>query len=514
MRKHWKNYLKEVLTRINEIQTLPSEGLLAGGSLANLFWEKHTNNEAVINDIDIFRVDKLEENIGFVKADNFKNTIKMVNTKRERAINTKNKYGEEVDDREYSHINSVVKSGNHIKIMNSKYDGKINNISFNCNVYSPLDLLHTFDINCTQIAYDISTKKLYYTEDFDMFMKTGQLKITNANTPCHTSIRLVKKQKDLNADLDYDEEFGLSVMTMNEQIEDYRRMFFSDKYAKLFNENMGILGNYFTIKRKEYSIPSYKNVAVKNNDHELLNKLQCFVLKYDYKGYETLSTLKEEELFKKEVLCKDYNLFTLIPLSHRYDLAYDDNMDILNTFTRLYMYGKTIDELVYYYRNIRKYNIKKGFWTSVLGKFWHSNKKYITGINFTDANFEKKQILIVAILETFPVSEIPLSDYDFEEQYRMCKTILKNVIENNNSFFYYYFYTGKFNFNTEEERDFQYNITKIKNRKHINIMKEKYETKYKGNMDDYVSYIDRIKKLETLESKHQNLMVGVADIKL
>jgi hypothetical protein len=49
--------------------------------------------------------------------------------------------------------------------------------------------------------YSIDEDKFYWTKDFEDFLSNGNL-VTNLRTPCHTAIRIVKKQDELNAILD------------------------------------------------------------------------------------------------------------------------------------------------------------------------------------------------------------------------------------------------------------------------------------------------------------------------
>jgi hypothetical protein len=46
--------LHESINYIKSKWTLPDRGFLAGGSLANVVWEKISGNKSVINDLDIY----------------------------------------------------------------------------------------------------------------------------------------------------------------------------------------------------------------------------------------------------------------------------------------------------------------------------------------------------------------------------------------------------------------------------------------------------------------------------
>jgi len=52
---------RKAIERIKSEWGLPLHGFLAGGSIANLVWEMVSGNKAVVNDIDIFVFDGIEE---------------------------------------------------------------------------------------------------------------------------------------------------------------------------------------------------------------------------------------------------------------------------------------------------------------------------------------------------------------------------------------------------------------------------------------------------------------------
>ena len=67
------------------------------------------------------------------------------------------------------------------------------------------DVIHSFDLNCVQVAIDLESRTLIWTPAFEKFLATRQIEIENTHTPAHTAIRLVKKLHELPnvyADLD------------------------------------------------------------------------------------------------------------------------------------------------------------------------------------------------------------------------------------------------------------------------------------------------------------------------
>ena len=72
---NWKQYVPQVIAELNELQTLPKTGLLAGGAIANKIWEKITKKPMPVNDIDIFIYDKHLEPSNSLDIDKYKNYI-------------------------------------------------------------------------------------------------------------------------------------------------------------------------------------------------------------------------------------------------------------------------------------------------------------------------------------------------------------------------------------------------------------------------------------------------------
>jgi hypothetical protein len=58
--------------------------------------------------------------------------------------------------------------------------------------------LGLYDLNCDQVAVDLKTKQLYTTPQFDQFLATRRLVITNLQNPCSTLGRVFKKTHRFN----------------------------------------------------------------------------------------------------------------------------------------------------------------------------------------------------------------------------------------------------------------------------------------------------------------------------
>ena len=62
-----------------------------------------------------------------------------------------------------------------------------------------ISILKTFDINCTQVGVDLSSKELVWTEAFAHFLRSFELELCAVSHPCHTAIRWFEKKIALDA---------------------------------------------------------------------------------------------------------------------------------------------------------------------------------------------------------------------------------------------------------------------------------------------------------------------------
>jgi hypothetical protein len=259
---------QRAIDKIKSQWGLPKRGFIAGGSISNLIWEEVSGTKAIINDIDVFLFDGLLESY---------------NEDRKEYLYSFKEDEENVWYDDYSGLRFIDRAKNYYSICESTTDGIFNYVSYKSNTHNPEIIIKSFDINCTAIGYSIEEDKFYWTPEFEKFLNTGELKITNLKTPCHTAIRIVKKSEELKVDLDL---FELEIIqgVLSRQLQDVYKVRFQDRYFNMFN-NHKILENYFTIEKD----------------------LECMAqVKVKYDKDVDLWTLKT----KKEVLL-DNNLLTI-----------------------------------------------------------------------------------------------------------------------------------------------------------------------------------------------------------
>jgi len=64
------------------------------------------------------------------------------------------------------------------------------------NSLSAMNIINNFDINCTQVAIDLRTKEIYYTNNFIYFLNSMEMILLRTNKPDHSFIRFMKKKEE------------------------------------------------------------------------------------------------------------------------------------------------------------------------------------------------------------------------------------------------------------------------------------------------------------------------------
>lgn len=222
---------RQAIDRIKSEWGLPLHGFVAGGAIANIVWELVSGNKAVVNDIDIFVFDGIE---------------KELDTDKKSLFNYQEKETKYYED--YNGMNFSNYTKDFYSIVESEREDMFNTIKYKSNTSDPSLIIKSFDINATRIGYDIDNDKLYWTSEFEDFLKTGELKVSNLMTPSHTAVRIAKKSKDLNAKLD-DFEFRLIQYALSYTFIDRIKLRFRDRYLEMCKEQKDILSKYFQMSR-------------------------------------------------------------------------------------------------------------------------------------------------------------------------------------------------------------------------------------------------------------------------
>jgi hypothetical protein len=211
---------RQAIDRIKSEWGLPKSGFIAGGSIANIVWELVSGNKAIINDVDVFVFDSIQEK--FDKSDK-----SSLFNYQERET----KYGED-----YTGICFNTYTKDFYSIVESTKDDIFNIVKYKSNSKDPSLIIKSFDINATRIGYSIEKDEIYWTSDFEDFLKTGTLKVTNLMTPSHTAVRIAKKSKELKAKV-YIFEFKLLQYALGHNFSDRIKFRFKERYHQMYGED-------------------------------------------------------------------------------------------------------------------------------------------------------------------------------------------------------------------------------------------------------------------------------------
>jgi len=128
-------------------------------------------------------------------------------------------------------------------------NGIFNNIEYKSSTEDRSIIIESFDINCCQLGYDIDKDEFVWTKDFETFLETGELRLTNLTSPAHSALRLVKKKNDLGATLP---EIELDIITYamkNIRFIDTQKFRFKERYANMYKKYESELSEYFELVR-------------------------------------------------------------------------------------------------------------------------------------------------------------------------------------------------------------------------------------------------------------------------
>ncbi len=221
----------------NKFKRLPEKGFLAGGAICNTILSLIDGKDYPINDIDIFYEVDFKICGDGLSSRSSENNLHMNN---------------------YEELMSIENRGISYSIVSTEIDGIFNYVNIR-KIYNDLDdttkyshIIRSFDINCTMVGIDLVTNELVYTKEFEEFIRTRQLMVCNPYTPCHSSLRLIKKRDELGCYLDIDKEMRFLSQIFNIYVNPYtndlkRRFgnFFSEKYKDLYDKYKDIISEYF-----------------------------------------------------------------------------------------------------------------------------------------------------------------------------------------------------------------------------------------------------------------------------
>tara|TARA_R110002020_G_scaffold91096_1_gene221468 strand:+ start:335 stop:2203 length:1869 start_codon:yes stop_codon:yes gene_type:complete len=259
-----KDIVNIILRELSKLCTIPKDGFLAGGAVANTLLSMKYGKDYPINDLDVFIEDTVE------------NVLTQSYNTPERSN------GLVVQDGYYSHELSY-DHGSNYKILKVNRDGLLNTIVIsrinNRNIARDYQyILNGFDFNCCQVGIDLNNNILHYTDEFIEFLNTKQLDITAVYTPAHTAIRLFKKKKELDCYCNIEKCLEILSQPLIRENRVYLSsryfgFYFSHKYKDMFMEYYKEIKTYFKIVRffedkKEMFYLRNKHMVTTPNDQD------------------------------------------------------------------------------------------------------------------------------------------------------------------------------------------------------------------------------------------------------
>ena len=275
---------RKALAFIEENHGIPKKGFLAGGALANVMWHLHTGKPGPINDIDVFVFESKIE-------------LKGIDHQIDKQ---KSLFGFKEKDRKYFEDYTGICWTDYVKdlytISSSETEGIFNTIKYDSSTEDPAIVLKAFDLNCVKVGYHIETDTFIISKEFEEFLETGEIKITNLMTPSHTPMRIAKKAKELEAT--YDElEMKLATHGMRAVFSDTIKLRFKERYVKMYEDHRDQLEKYFSLMRDEETENWLKMNDIETTLHRLVPTGYFF----------PKCSEKAEEFFEEFV--HDWNLF-------------------------------------------------------------------------------------------------------------------------------------------------------------------------------------------------------------
>lgn len=347
-----------VLSSLGRKVTLPSEGFLAGGSVANMLlslYYQGTPCKFKVNDVDIFNVVDPNE----IDKDR-------LDGEDENLLSKGVHLGIQVGmDEGYGHV-YVERDGTFYKVLSAKRNGLINDIDCFVNygeaggeivrytpvppignpekVMSPITqrldvipntdpandiILRGFDLNCCQTGIDLSNKVLHYTNAFVKFLKSKQVLIEVPYTPLHTAIRLFKKM-EMYGDFCYcDIDHEMSYLWQATYLDEACKFFSKETYDKFITHHEWLI-DYIKVTpveiknmpyeyRKKYFPNSFNGLSCSYIECDMVEERKLWT--YDFikefndieEQFDTMWELKKIWDFKYRYLKKsDKNKINMI----------------------------------------------------------------------------------------------------------------------------------------------------------------------------------------------------------
>ena len=176
----FNSLLSKSIEILKKTAELPDKGYLAGGALATTSWNLIYGTDVPINDIDIFLFTPQEQGGKIIKEET----------------------SASVEESSYSGVCVTINSRVIYKICDVTQEGIINFVKYTSNTDTISGLISRFDLNSTQVGYNLETGEFYWTKEFEEFLLNKKLFVCEIVTPVKTLSRLYKKAQEFSIGFD------------------------------------------------------------------------------------------------------------------------------------------------------------------------------------------------------------------------------------------------------------------------------------------------------------------------
>lgn len=232
---NYQEIFRQALDQIKSKWELPTTGFLAGGAISNITWNILKGKDAPVNDLDIYHLSEIKKTMSsreMMEKQHFTNNEKRVYE-------------------DYTGLNVGYQQKGYYTIEKVSTNGIFNNIEYKSSTEDRSIIIESFDINCCQLGYDIDKDEFVWTKDFERFLETGEIRLTNLTSPAHSAMRLVKKKHDLDATLPEIELDIIAYAMKNIRFIDTQKFRFKERYANMYKRYEFELDRHFKLVRDE-----------------------------------------------------------------------------------------------------------------------------------------------------------------------------------------------------------------------------------------------------------------------
>lgn len=203
---HRRGLGRRIIELLSDMHPLPSEGIIAGQSVASAIDEILGLAPPVYNDIDLF-LTQAQWTDQTLEPEPRLSLAQSKHRLTDRVV-----YVEPTPSQDPAYARTFVMANRYLyTVVKARTDGLCNRVlvvwyhlgnqrarEAERSAQRCRDLILGFDLNSTQVAVDLATGKLFFTPAFEHYFAVRQLAIISTFTPLQSYLRYVKKRRELD----------------------------------------------------------------------------------------------------------------------------------------------------------------------------------------------------------------------------------------------------------------------------------------------------------------------------